>query len=93
MARNQKIDRSEVHRILWGKADDRGYLLLVHNDFAVELGCTYSTVSLLMSELADKGWVKRLGRDAVGVKYHVTEPGDTGPSEKPAPRRLVPIWG
>jgi DNA-binding MarR family transcriptional regulator len=72
---HKKIDRSEIHKMLWERRDRLNKVKLHQREFAVELGVTHYTVSRLINELIDKGALKKIsaGQGNIGT-YAVREP-------------------
>ena len=64
-----KIDRHMLHQYLWKNRDRSNFNTIRSKDLAEELGITVFTMSRIFGELAEKGFIKK-----VGTKYLIIEP-------------------
>lgn len=75
--RGQRIDRLELHKMLWKRADRFGKVEIHQGRLSEELHVTKPTMSLIMTELTQEGRVKKVGSKYrnVGV-YTIRNPVD-----------------
>lgn len=72
---HKKIDRDEIHQMLWDRRDRLNKVMLHQREFAVELGITHYTVSRLVNELVDRGALKKISSEKGNIgTYSVRSP-------------------
>jgi len=65
-----KVDRHLLHQFLWKYRDRSNFMTFKSGQLAEDLGVTVYTMSGILSEMVEKGLLKK-----VGHKYVVVDPG------------------
>lgn len=86
-----KIDRDDLHQLLWERTDSRGTVRVILEDLAEDLGISKRQMTRIMAEMDETGRISKVKRFKYeGVLWRVHPPDGEDPV-KARPRQ--PLWG
>lgn len=71
MGRPKKVDRNELHRLLWERRDRRGTYTFRGMDLAEEVGVTMYSFSRIMQEFIREGRIKLFKAAKANIKTYI----------------------
>jgi hypothetical protein len=92
-AKNEKIDRDALHRLLFERVNHRGQVEVRGLEFGQEIGVRTDHVRRILGDMAAAGRIKQVRRSYRGTVWSVRDPEEWRKERGPQGRRRRPVWG